>query len=429
MDLGLNLAEIEQKLDGHSIFAPSSSAMWVYCPGSLIPNLLAQDTAGYEAAEGTVGHSMAEKWLFTGQSPIKMLDTVVVIEERGQRFEIPVTTDMFEYIEEYVKWCTVLPGQHFIETRVDFSDITPIAKQSGTCDHAACEPGILTITDLKYGKGIFVGVKDNTQLIMYAYGFFRQYDAIYDFQEIVIRIAQPRMNNFDEITLTRQELLDWASFISKRAYAAWQPNAERVPGAKTCQWCKVKSSCSALAVQTERFIDGVFTDLDAEVFQDDMDNLHKKIDAGGFKLAPINPNTLTTQQMARLLPYRKLVESFFEQLQNELFSRMNNGEVVENYKLVEGRGSRDYVDAKRAEEELTFLGLAHDDMFTVNMVSPAQAEDKLRQLGYKRKNLPELLNSFVVTTKGQPTIAPLTDKRKPLNSSIEGVFQNIDDEL
>ena len=403
--------------------------MWVHCPGSLIPNLFAEDTSGYEAAEGTVAHSIGEKWLTNGSPPIEMLDKIVTIEERGQKFEIPVTLDMFDYVEEYVNWCNVLAGQHYVETRVDFSDITPIDNQSGSCDHAACEPGILTITDLKYGKGIFVPVKDNTQLILYAYGFFRKYDVDYDFQTIVIRIAQPRMSNMDEITLTRKELLDWISFISKRAHAAWQPNAERVPGTKTCQWCKVKSNCSALMVQTEKFIDGVFTNLDAEVFQDDMDNLHQRIDAGKFDLVPIIPNTLTTQQMARILPYRKLVESFFEQLQNELFNRMNNGEVVDNYKIVEGRSSRDFKNIEKAVEELEFLGLDKADMYTVNFLSPAQAEDKLRELGYKRKNLPDLLNSFVVTTKGKPTIAPITDKRMALNSTIDGVFENIEDEL
>lgn len=429
MNLGFNLAEIQKKLDGHSIFAPSSSAMWVYCPGSLIPNLLAEDKSGYEAAEGSVAHGIGELWLTDGNPPVDMLDTIVVIEERGQRFEIAVTRDMFDYVEEYVNWCAVLPGQHYIETRVDFSDITPISNQSGSCDHAACENGILTITDLKYGKGIFVPVKDNTQLILYAYGFFKKYDFQYNFKTIVIRIAQPRMNNMDEITLTRKELLAWISLISKRAHAAWQPNAERVPGTKTCQWCKVKASCSALMVQTEKFVNGVFTDLDAEVFQDDMDNLHKRIDADNFNLVPVSPNTLTTQQMARLLPYRKLVESFFEQLQMELFARMNNGETVDNYKLVEGRGSRNFTNPTKAVEELSFLGLEHDDLFTVSLVSPAQAEEKLRKIGYKRKSLPDLLNSFVVTTKGQPTIAPITDKRMALNSSIEGVFSNIDGEL
>ena len=182
-------------------------------------------------------------------------------------------------------------------------------------------------------------------------------------------------------------------------------------------------------VQTEKFIDGVFTNLDAEVFQDDMDNLHQRIDAGKFDLVPIIPNTLTTQQMARILPYRKLVESFFEQLQNELFNRMNNGELVDNYKIVEGRSSRDFKNIEKAVEELEFLGLDRADMYTVNLLSPAQAEDKLRELGYKRKNLPDLLNSFVVTTKGKPTIAPITDKRMALNSTIEGVFENIEDEL
>ena len=130
--------------------------MWLHCAGSLIANMMEEDSTSPEAAEGTAAHFVAETWLRSGRKPKELIGTVQVVEERGLRFEIPVTQVMMDYVQEYVDWCMFEPGEHYTETRVFFSELTPLPNQSGTADHAACQPGKLVITDLKYGKGIQV---------------------------------------------------------------------------------------------------------------------------------------------------------------------------------------------------------------------------------------------------------------------------------
>lgn len=414
----------------HSIFSPSGSAMWANCAGSLVPNLFAKDKAGVDAAYGTVAHGVAELWLKTGERPNHLIGTVErIIESEDEVFEIVIDEAMLDYVEQYVDWCIYMPGNHFVETRVDFSDLTPLKKQTGTCDHAVCVPRILTVTDLKMGKGVQVFAEKNTQAILYAYGFFRKYDELFEFEKIIIRIAQPRLNHFDVWEITREELLQWAAYLRERAYAAWCKDAERVPGEKQCQFCKIKVDCAAHAAFVSRLTDGLFENLDDPITGDEIVAVGQQIDAGQFSLSPISLGSLTVPQKAALLPYRKMVESWFADLAEDLETRCRNGERVPGYKLVAGKSNRVFSNVDDAVEVLDFLGLDDEVIRPRGMISPAQAEDALVKRGYKRKQLPTLLGSVVRKPPGKPTMVPESDRRDSLESAVDGVFDNLDEDL
>lgn len=57
---------------------------------------------------------------------------------------------------------------------------------------------MLFITDLKYGKGVKVEAKDNSQLMLYALGAYREFSFAFerDIEDVVMTIAQPRIGNF-----------------------------------------------------------------------------------------------------------------------------------------------------------------------------------------------------------------------------------------
>ena len=425
----INIDEITKRLGGHTIFSPSSSKMWSSCSGSLIPNLFAKDTAGEDAAYGTVAHGVAETWLRTGSKPKHLIGTIEKVVETSATFEIEITNEMLDYVQEYVDWCIYLPGDHFIETRVSISDLTPIEKQGGTADHAVCQPGELIITDLKMGKGVQVYAEENTQALLYAYGFFSAYDFDYDFKRIVIRIAQPRLHHFDEWVITREELLEWAAWLKERAYAAWCPDAERNPTPDGCKWCKIKSDCSAHAVFAERLLDGVFDDLTNPITETDMTKLAKKLESDEFSISPVPVGRLTTAQMAKLLPYRQMIESWFKELYEETERRCLSGEPVPGYKIVSGKSNREFVSEATAIEHLEFLGLSEENLFKRKMVGIGEVEEQLRKLNYARKDLPALLKSVVRKPEGRPTMAVDSDKRQALTSVVDDSFGNVDDEL
>jgi hypothetical protein len=423
----ITLLDAQKRQGLHSIFAPSSSAMWTGCSGSLIPNLYAHDSAGIEAATGTVAHGVAETWLRTGVRPNHLIGTVEIVEEPDETFEIEIDESMLDYLQDYIDVVMYLPGVHFIETRVDFSDLTPIPNQSGTADHGAIDRRTLTVTDLKFGEGIEVYAKNNTQAIIYAYGFFKKYDDLFDFDKIVIRISQPRRNHFDEWTITREELLEWAAWIKQRAYDAWCLDGERKPAVKTCQWCKIKPDCTAYTVFAERILDNVFLD-ESTITEADMGELQARLDKDDYELWPRPVGMLTLEQKARLLPYQGMIESWFKQIKADLYAHINDGKVVPGYKIVEGRSKRSFAKPAELLDLFERLHLPRSLAYKPQeLLSPPMVEDVLIKSGRKRKELPEILDPIVTRTPGKPTLALESDTRPSLRDVAAESFGNEDE--
>ena len=99
MSRGVTLEQLLSEHRDHSIFAPSGASRWLGCPGSLIPNLLAPDNSGYDAALGTVAHGVAEKWLTTGKRPKHRVGDVEWIANGGKLYQIEVDLEMLDYVE------------------------------------------------------------------------------------------------------------------------------------------------------------------------------------------------------------------------------------------------------------------------------------------------------------------------------------------
>lgn len=460
----------------HSIFAPSSSAGWLVCEDYILANLNEPDNAGVDAAYGTVGHEVGEEWLLridalrTGVEPIteemiadsrpaELIGTTRIVKEGDQSFPIEIDEEMLAFVAQYVLWCAELPGAHYIEQRVYFSRLTPIPEQGGTADHAACEPGVLTITDLKLGRSprnivsaaenkedprFIVGGKlnGNTQAGLYALGFFYKYDHLYNFQRIIIRIGQPTLDHFDIWETNREELLAFAEFVKVRAHANWKPLRNRTPSNKGCRWCKVRSSCAALIAWRHEDVDDVFDAVEDDVIEgefrvvtrQEMIAVKAEIDSADDYQPPIlnlDAATLTTEQMAKLLPKRKLMEDFFNGIYDELNRRASQGEEIPGFKLVNGReGNREFKgkdDPPWIEHELAFLGLEPDDVYERKLGSPARAEAKLRaKYGLSAKAATALLSHLVYRNRGRQTLVPRTDKREELED-VGSVFDDVSD--
>lgn len=420
----IDLSQLSKVRDGtgHSVFGASGSGMFLNCTGSLVPNLLVKDDGNEYAAYGSIAHAVTEVWLLTGKKPVHLLGEV----RQKDGFDIEIDEVMLDFAQECVDRCELEPGEHLIEKRVDYSDLTPIPNQGGTGDFVAMRYQHCSLKDHKFGIADVIMAEWNTQLMLYAYGIFLEYDWLYDFQVFELTILQPRLDHYDTWTCTREELLQFAAWAKTRMHEAWAIDAPRTPGDKQCRYCKVRSSCVAAARWQAQLCEGIFGDETATV--EDMEEFKERLDDPvGFKLNLLAPGTLSTAEIVELFRFHKTAMRFWNSLGVELFKRAQmNGENLSEHglKLVNGRGKRYFSDPKASAAFLIEQGMAKTDVWVTKIISPAQAEKALRKLGFRGQELENLLVDFYTKTPGKAVLAPIFDKRPAISDIDDAVFDD-----
>lgn len=383
----------------HARFAPSSAHRIYDCPASMLLNEQEPDREIFEAAEGTVAHHVAEICARMRRDPEEFLgkvfdsDSLDEYDEEltsSKGFEITVDEEMIAGIGEYLDRIMGLPGDHFVEQRVNISPWCPIPEQFGTCDHAAAQHRKLVITDLKYGR-VYVEPDQNKQLIMYALGFINEWDWLYDFDEVVIRIAQPRIDNFGVWVTSKAELLAIGEKIKARFTMALQKNPPFGPSEKACRFCKVQYKCEANA----KFL------------------YHDRImlldEDGENELPTEELGLMDDAELAALWLRKPMYEARMRAVEDYLHTKNGNGEFLPGLKVVAGKKSRFFTSQIDAELLLLDAGVKPEKMYSEpEFVSPNQAEKLLRGEAKKK------LQSFIGSKPGKPCLVSADDKRKDL---------------
>lgn len=417
--------------------------MWLTCSGSLIPNVLSHDTAGEEAAEGTVAHSVAERWLGRGGRPDHLVGTVETVDG----WEIEITEEMMAYVGDYVDYVEALRAdavEFQTETRVDFSNLTPIPDQGGTADNIAIveidesdateKEYEIVVTDLKYGKGVRVVAEGNSQGKLYAYGSYRIYRNRYNIVRVRIRICHPRLEGgITETVLTIEELKDFARYVKERAAEAWQFDAPRTASEDGCQWCKIKGTCPALYQHIAEVTSGAFDDDDEFIPRSRevqlLANERLEDDLGDAPFSFIDPAKLSTAALAKILRYRKVTEQFFAQVEDTLLERaISLEEEVPGWKVVSGRTRRKWPDNEIAVYKyLKRQGLKDGAIYDQAIISPAQAEERLHaKVGLSKKEAKAIVDDLAFKPPGPKSLARITDNRPALASDAD-VFEDDDE--
>ena len=379
----------------HSPLGPSAAERWIACPGSVLATKDLPDTDSEYSLLGTAAHTLAERCGKDNLPALHFLGGKLYVEKvDGESAEFTVDREMVTAVQSFLDYVNALPGDDYTEARVYYERFVPGG--FGTMDRAKAEYHTLRIIDYKYGEGVQVFAKENSQLKFYALGFTEEWGWLYDFRKIELHVAQPRLDHFDSWETTPEAILEWAETVAKPAAAlALKPGAPFKAGAH-CKFCKIKATCTTRA----KF-----------VFEMNLDELDDLDDAIAKDAPPIA--RLTPAQIIAALRRKPHIVGWYNDIERYAISEINHGKPFDGWKLVEGRSNREW-SAPAAEIEKRLVEAGAGEGIKVKLysepeiISPAQAE----KVFGKKLFLPGTpLGDTITKPRGKPKLAPPEDER------------------
>lgn len=360
----------------HALLNASSAHRWLTCPP--LPRLenFFEKEVSEVANEGTDAHRLSEYKLRK------------VLGEKVRKPKLKYfDKDMDNYTDDYVNYIveTIENIKQFtkdpivlIEQHLDFSNYVPDGFGTGDCIIIADK--ILHIIDLKYGRGVEVSAEENPQMMLYALGALNIYDALYDIDEVVMTIFQPRKYNISSSEKSVEELKNWADTVLKeKAELAFNGLGVVTYG----PWCQF-SNCNVVLRARKDYHDKLMR----------------------FQLC--SPHLLNDAEIEEVLEHiDDLVKWASEIKEYATKITIENDKEWSNYKLVEGRSIRKIKDEERVVEILKENG--YNNIYKTSLLTLTELQ---KLLGKDKFN--ELLGDYIIKPEGKPTLVLKSDKRKEI---------------
>jgi hypothetical protein len=381
-----------------------------------------EDKGSIFAEEGTAMHEFAAEVLKTGTPAMGFLGRIFTSEE-GTDFEVDeAAAEAIQLYADRMADYRANPGGEphmmMVEQRVYFGREIgqPDNIAYGTSDALVIDEAEeeLQVHDLKYGRGVVVFAKDNTQGMLYALGTVRLVNPFFRPKRVRIVIHQPRLGHLDEWVIGVDELEQWgATYAATAAEMALAQLYGQVfpvltPGEKQCRFCTARGACPAYATAAMTAATEGFDETTT---------------AATVKLKPIPDDPAALGRLGLMVPF---IEEWCRAVSGRLDKVMiEQGREVPGFKVVIGKaGSRFWRDASGAESALGELPLAktHTEPVPPKLKSPAQIEAVVGKAKMKAT-----LAEFVGQSPGNKTVVPVSDKRPAVaHNAAEGFSSDND---
>lgn len=391
---------MKTKGKAHATFGASSSARWLACPGSIeLSKKAPPQKDSPHALEGTLAHECLEYALITVFIGEGKKETTGTWDKQMQKH----AKDTVVYIQ---KRMAEHPGASFFaEHKVDASSFT-CAEQFGTLDFAIVDEfNTLIIGDYKYGSGVVVEPKDNTQLIYYALAVAHKYH--YNFSSVELVVIQPRAFHPSRKTershvMPISELLSHRKIFQEGVKRAQEPNAELRSG-DHCRWCPAAVICPEIKNRNLRQAQVVFND-----------------DPAALITVP-KPEKILGKDLGQVLNALDQLEVWMKRVREHAFHQLGRGRTVSGWKLVKKRSTRKWKDEEKAAKwAKRWLG---SSVFTPSVLtSPAQIEAKIMESESEfQEGWVEWLEENTTSESSGLTLVQDSDKRvsvDPMESTL-----------
>ncbi len=379
----------------HAFLSPSAAHRWLHCTAAPALESRVEDSGSTYAEEGTLAHAYCALKLkrFLHRDTREEEAEISELYDRYHTGEMDEYTDAYQAIvlEKYnTARALTRDARMLVETRLSFERYMPEA--FGTADAVIIADGLMEVIDFKYGKGVKVSAWENPQMQIYALGAYEAYSDEYRIDRVRMTIVQPRIDNLSEFEMGVDDLLAWAeNELKPKAREAFSGYGKQEPG-DWCRFCKVKSSCKALAALSLSTHDNHPDP--RQVSREDMETL--------------------------ILPRLETIKTWLAGVEAYALEQALAGVEYRGFKVVEGRSVRKITDPARAEGALKEAGYTPDDYLKPPELKTITELEKT--LG--RKTFAALLGDCVSKPQGKPTLVPDTDKR-PVFNAAQDDFKDI----
>jgi hypothetical protein len=296
-------------------------------------------------------------------------------------------------------------------------------ERHGYVDFARIDRRRIFIVDYKYGENVFVSAERNVQMAIYARSMIEMDLSLFgisDDTEVIMIIFQPRIRgdypDYSEWKTTWGELKEMTTEElekpAKKIIA--DPFSEELvfrPGKDACRWCPAKGFCKAKAKHDVGQVMELLPLLEPEPVQK-------------LKLAKFE--TLSQRQIATILEHRPAIKSWLDGIAKIAYAQGVEGDVPEGLKFVSGRNSRAWKNKDRAVEILEMY-LDRDEIFPPEMISPHQAEKRLKACKVDKTDK-EAIEELIKSIPGRPALVPATDKRPAVIVNPMDLFEELKDD-
>lgn len=394
----------------HAKLSASSAHRWINCPPSVkLAEQFPSKTSTYAEA-GRVAHAIAElkaRKCFLEPMSTRTYNAHLKKLQADPHYDkgMEASTDL--YLEFLRITAMSFANAPFValETRVDFSHCVP--EGFGTADCIMIGDGRIVIIDYKNGAGVPVEAEANPQMMLYALGAIRTFAPIFgdSIKEAQLAIVQPNAGGVKTWDTTVSDLRQWENdVVVPVAKLAFTGGGEFCAG-DWCRFCPAKAQCTARARQMLSLEPMLGARPEAEVDRDEL--LAREVQKGNGQ--PVPP-LLTDAEIGDILNRAKDLAAWAKDLEEYALTASLAGRKIAGFKVVEGRGSRDWADTDAAFKTLQERGVAESLLWERKPVTAPALE---KALG--KKIFTDLADGLVVKKPGKPTLVPDSDKRKPYN--------------